>query len=102
MGTGGAPQGVLAAAALRCVGGRMQGRLACRDEGERAQAADCGIEDPERKYGLEDMAAGDVTLAATGITGGNVLDGVRRVHGVCYVHVSPDACVPELPGKAFP
>ena len=86
MGTGGAPQGVLAAAALRCVGGRMQGRLACRDEGERAQAADCGIENPDRKYGLEDMAAGDVTLAATGITSGNVLNGVRRVHGVTLTH----------------
>lgn len=86
MGTGGAPQGVLAAAALRCVGGRMQGRLACRDKGERAQAADCGIEDVDRKYGLDDMAAGDVTLAATGITSGNVLKGVRRVHGVTLTH----------------
>ena len=83
MGIGGAPQGVLAAAALRCSGGTIQGRLAFRDDAERQQvAAANGDIDLERKYGADDMAAGDVTFAATGVTNGAMLRGVRRRRGV--------------------
>ena len=81
MGAGGAPEGVLAAAALRCIGGQMQGRLLFRDEDERARARKLGIEDLDRKYTLEDMAGGDVIFAATGVTDGSMLEGVRRVPG---------------------
>jgi fructose-1,6-bisphosphatase II / sedoheptulose-1,7-bisphosphatase len=78
MGTGGAPEGVLAAAALRCVGGRMQGRLVFRNDDEIARARRWGIEDLDRVYKLEDMARGDCIFAATGVTDGSLLDGVHR------------------------
>ena len=78
LGTGGAPEGVLAAAALRCIGGQMQGRLLFRNEEERARARGCGIEDLNRKYDMEDMARGDVIFAATGVTDGGMLEGIRR------------------------
>jgi fructose-1,6-bisphosphatase II / sedoheptulose-1,7-bisphosphatase len=78
MGTGGAPEGVLAAAALRCVGGRMQGRLVFRNDDEIARARRWGIEDLDRVYKLEDMARGDCIFAATGVTDGTLLDGVHR------------------------
>jgi fructose-1,6-bisphosphatase II / sedoheptulose-1,7-bisphosphatase len=78
IGTGGAPEGVLAAAALRCVGGQMQGRLVFRNDDEIARARRCGIEDLERIYGLEDMAKGDCIFAATGVTDGSLLKGVHR------------------------
>ncbi len=78
MGTGGAPEGVLAAAALRCIGGQMQGRLTFRNDAERARAARCGITDLERTYDLTDLAAGDVVFAATGVTDGTMLQGVHR------------------------
>lgn len=78
MGTGGAPEGVLAAAALRCIGGQMQGRLLFRDEDEKARATRMGISDFDRKYTLEEMASGDVMFAATGVTSGSMLDGVKR------------------------
>ena len=78
MGTGGAPEGVLAAAALRCVGGQMQGKLVFRNEDEVARAHRWGVEDLERIYSLEDMAKGDCIFAATGVTDGSLLKGVHR------------------------
>jgi fructose-1,6-bisphosphatase II / sedoheptulose-1,7-bisphosphatase len=77
MGSGGAPEGVLAAAALRCVGGQFQGRLLFRNDDERARAAKWGIKDLKRKYALMDMASGDVVFAATGVTDGSMLQGVH-------------------------
>ena len=77
LGSGGAPEGVLAAAALRCIGGQMQGRLILDTEEKRARAARMGISDPDRIYGVNDMARGDVLFAATGVTDGNLLSGVR-------------------------
>jgi fructose-1,6-bisphosphatase II / sedoheptulose-1,7-bisphosphatase len=81
IGTGGAPEGVLAAAALRCVGGQMQGRLVFRNEDEVARARRWGIEDLERVYTLEEMASGDCIFAATGVTDGSLLKGVHRGRG---------------------
>ena len=78
MGQGGAPEGVLAAAALRCVGGQFQGRLVFRNADEKARAAKWGVEDLDRIYSLEDLASGDVIFAATGVTDGSLLDGVKR------------------------
>lgn len=78
VGTGGAPEGVLAAAALRCVGGQLQGRLVFRNEDEVARARRWGIEDLERVYTLADMARGDCIFAATGVTDGSLLKGVHR------------------------
>lgn len=77
LGLGGAPEGVLAAAALRSIGGQMQGRLAPSDDGERARAAKMGITDINKKFMLEDLAANDVIFSATGVTGGSLLDGVK-------------------------
>ena len=77
IGTGGAPEGVLAAAALRCVGGQMQGRLVFRNEDEVARARRWGIEDLGRIYTHEEMAKGDCIFAATGVTDGSLLKGVR-------------------------
>jgi fructose-1,6-bisphosphatase II / sedoheptulose-1,7-bisphosphatase len=78
MGTGGAPEGVLAAAALRCVGGQMQGRLLFRNDDEIARARRWGIDDLDRIYNLEEMARGDCIFAATGVTDGSLLSGVKR------------------------
>ncbi len=78
MGTGGAPEGVLAAAALRCIGGNIQGRLLFRNDDERGRAAKVGVQDLDRKYAITDLASGDVIFAATGVTDGNMLQGVRR------------------------
>jgi fructose-1,6-bisphosphatase II / sedoheptulose-1,7-bisphosphatase len=78
MGQGGAPEGVLAAAALRCVGGQFNGRLVFRNDDERARAAKWGIEDLNRIYKLEDLAKGDCIFAATGVTDGSLLKGVKR------------------------
>jgi hypothetical protein len=78
MGAGGAPEGVLAAAALRCVGGQIQGRLLFRNEDEEARARRWGIDDLDRVYALEDMAKGDCIFAATGVTDGSLLEGVHR------------------------
>ena len=86
MGSGGAPEGVLAAAALRCIGGRMQGRLLFRNEDEAGRARRMGIEDLDRKYDLLDLARGDVMFAATGVTGGAMLRGVRRFPGGASTH----------------
>jgi fructose-1,6-bisphosphatase II / sedoheptulose-1,7-bisphosphatase len=78
LGSGGAPEGVLAAAALRCIGGQMQGKLLFEGEDQVARAKEMGITDPNRIYGLEDMAKGDVMFAATGVTTGPMLRGVRH------------------------
>jgi fructose-1,6-bisphosphatase II / sedoheptulose-1,7-bisphosphatase len=86
MGSGGAPEGVLAAAALRCIGGFMQGRLMFRNDDERLRAQRCGIKDFNRKYNLLDLAKGDVMFAATGVTGGTMLQGVRRFAGGAVTH----------------
>jgi fructose-1,6-bisphosphatase II / sedoheptulose-1,7-bisphosphatase len=77
MGSGGAPEGVLAAAALRCIGGQMQGRLLLDNEEKRERARRMGITDPNRKYRSDELASGDVLFAATGVTDGFLLDGVR-------------------------
>ena len=81
MGSGGAPEGVLAAAALRCIGGQMQGRLMFRNEDERARARRLNIDKLDRKYNLDDLAKGDVIFVATGVTDGSMLRGVKRVAG---------------------
>jgi fructose-1,6-bisphosphatase II / sedoheptulose-1,7-bisphosphatase len=78
MGQGGAPEGVLAAAALRCVGGQFQGRLVFRNDAERERAARWGVTDLARIYHLEELASGDVIFAATGVTDGSLLEGVKR------------------------
>lgn len=77
MGIGGAPEGVLAAAALRCIGGQMQGRLQLNTEDKIARAAKMGVTDPNKVYAMEEMAKGDVLFAATGVTDGNLLSGVK-------------------------
>jgi fructose-1,6-bisphosphatase II / sedoheptulose-1,7-bisphosphatase len=77
MGVGGAPEGVLAAAALRCIGGQMQCRLVLDSEEKRGRAAKMGIRDPRKKYAIGDMVKGDCLFAATGVTGGALLDGVK-------------------------
>ncbi|MEO9462022.1 MAG: class II fructose-bisphosphatase [Marinomonas sp.] len=78
MGQGGAPEGVLAAAALRCVGGQFNGRLLFRNDDERGRARKWGIEDLDKIYKLEELAKGDCIFAATGVTAGSLLDGVKR------------------------
>src|SRR5262249_15820361 len=86
MGSGGAPEGVLAAAALRCIGGQMQGRLLFRNDDERARAARWGVTDLNRVYKLLDLAKGNVMFAATGLTTGPMLKGVRRFAGGAITH----------------
>jgi fructose-1,6-bisphosphatase class II len=81
MGIGGAPEGVLAAAALRCVGGDMQGRLKPRNDGEIERAKKMGIKDISKKFSIEELAAGDVMFAATGVTDGDYLQGVHFFPG---------------------
>ncbi|WP_159347221.1 class II fructose-bisphosphatase [Roseomonas harenae] len=78
LGWGGAPEGVLAAAALRCIGGQMQGRLIYENDEQRERAKSMGITDPERVFNVDDMARGDVMFSATGVTTGAMLRGVRR------------------------
>ncbi|WP_221792091.1 class II fructose-bisphosphatase [Aquisediminimonas sediminicola] len=78
MGSGGAPEGVLAAAALRCVGGQFQGRLLFRNDDEKDRAYKWGVTDLNRVYQLEELASGDVIFAATGVTDGSLLAGVKR------------------------
>ncbi len=86
MGIGGAPEGVLAAAALRCIGGQMQGRLVFRNDDERSRAEHCGITDFNRRYDLLELAHGNVMFAATGVTNGTMLGGVRRFSGGAKTH----------------
>lgn len=78
MGAGGAPEGVLAAAALKCMGGQIQGRLLFRNDDEKARAAKAGITDLNVKYNRDDMCRDDVIFAATGVTDGSILRGARR------------------------
>jgi len=77
MGIGGAPEGVLAAAALRCIGGQMQGRLVLDTEEKRQRATHMGIKDLRKKYTMEEMVSGDCLFAATGVTNGSMLKGVK-------------------------
>ena len=78
LGSGGAPEGVLAAAALRCVGGQFKGRLLFRNDDERARAAKWGVTDLDKQYDLTELAKGDCIFAATGVTDGSLLAGVKR------------------------
>ena len=86
LGSGGAPEGVLAAAALKCVGGQFQGRLMIRNDEEKARAEAAGIEDLKRRYGLNDLVSGDTVFIATGVTPGSLLDGVRFRRGEVETH----------------
>ena len=86
VGVGGAPEGVLAAAALRCIGGQMQGRLIFRSSDERQRAERLGITDFDRKYELNELAGGEVMFAATGVTSGTMLKGVRRLRNGAKTH----------------
>ncbi len=86
VGSGGAPEGVLAAAALRCIGGQFQGRLLFRNDDEKGRAHRLGIKDLNRKYDLLELAKGDVMFAATGVTDGSLLRGVRRWSGGASTH----------------
>jgi fructose-1,6-bisphosphatase II / sedoheptulose-1,7-bisphosphatase len=82
LGIGGAPEGVLAAAALACIGGQMQGRLVLDTEEKRERARKMGIKDPRKKYAIQDMVQGDCVFSATGVTSGTMLQGVRFRPGV--------------------
>lgn len=86
IGIGGAPEGVIAAAALRCLGGDMQGVLTFRNEEEKMRARNMGITDLNRVYGLEDLASGNVMFIATGVTNGSFLSGVRYFGGGAHTH----------------
>jgi fructose-1,6-bisphosphatase II / sedoheptulose-1,7-bisphosphatase len=86
MGVGGAPEGVLAAAALCCIGGQIQGRLIATNAHQRERARAAGIVDLGRKYKMHDMASGDVSFAATGITDGSLLEGVRLTRNTIHTH----------------
>lgn len=86
VGQGKAPEGVLAAAALRCAGGQMQARFAFRNDQEKFQAQRNGLKDASRRFELEDLVSGDVIFAATGVTKGSLLDGAKRVRGVIETH----------------
>ncbi|MDE1939015.1 MAG: class II fructose-bisphosphatase [Alphaproteobacteria bacterium] len=86
IGRGGAPEGVLAASALRCVGGQFQARLFFKSDDEKRRAAKLGITDFDRKYTLKELASGDVIFAATGVTNGTMLQGVRRTQDFIFTH----------------
>jgi fructose-1,6-bisphosphatase II / sedoheptulose-1,7-bisphosphatase len=111
IGQGGAPEGVLAAAALRCIGGQMQGRLHFRNDDEVARARRVGIDDLDKTYDLEGLASGPTIFSATGVTQGSLLDGVKIMGGRVHTHTlimnSVDSAVQRLrssrpynPGKA--
>ena len=84
VGQGGAPEGVLAAAALKCVGGQMQGRLIFRNDDERKRAERVGITDLDRLYNLDELASGETVFCATGVTSGGLLEGVRIEPGMAH------------------
>jgi fructose-1,6-bisphosphatase II / sedoheptulose-1,7-bisphosphatase len=86
IGQGGAPEGVLACAALKCVGGQFQGRLVFRNDDEKGRATRLGLTDFDRKYELEEMVKADCIFAATGVTKGALLDGVRVADGFVHTH----------------
>lgn len=89
VGSGGAPEGVLAAAALKCVGGQMQGRLVFRNDEERGRADKTGITDYDKKYSLNELASGETVFCATGVTKGGLVDGVVHANG----HIETDTLV---------
>jgi fructose-1,6-bisphosphatase II / sedoheptulose-1,7-bisphosphatase len=97
VGQGGAPEGVLAAAALKCVGGQMFGRLVFRNEDEKKRATRVGITDFGKTYSLNELASGETVFCATGVTKGSLLDGVlhrdARVHTHTLVMTSTDGMV---------
>ena len=103
LGIGGAPEGVLAAGALRCVGGQMQGRLILDTPEKVARAATMGIKDPNKKYDLNELASGDVVVAATGVTDGGLLSGVRFdgnvIHTETIVYRSLTGTVRRIAGE---
>lgn len=86
LGIGGAPEGVLAAAALKCLNGDMQGQLKFRNEEEKERAKRMGLEDLDKIFSIEDLAKGDVMFAATGVTNGDLLKGIRYFGGGAYTH----------------
>jgi fructose-1,6-bisphosphatase II / sedoheptulose-1,7-bisphosphatase len=86
VGQGGAPEGVLAAAALKCVGGQFQGRLVFRNDDERARADRAGVTDLKRRYMLDELVSKDAIFIATGVTNGSLLSGVRVADGVVHTH----------------
>ncbi|MGE0830988.1 MAG: class II fructose-bisphosphatase [Hyphomonadaceae bacterium] len=86
VGQGGAPEGVLAASALKCVGGQFQGRLVFRNDDEKKRADKVGITDLKRKYLLNDLVTTDAIFVATGVTSGSMLSGVRNAGGYCHTH----------------
>ena len=100
IGSGGAPEGVLAAAALRCVGGQMQGRLKFRNDDEIARARRVGIDQLDTKYDLDGLAAGPTIFSVTGVTQGSLLDGVKirgsRVHTHTLIMNSVDGSIQRL------
>jgi fructose-1,6-bisphosphatase II / sedoheptulose-1,7-bisphosphatase len=86
VGSGGAPEGVLAATALKCVGGQFQGRLVIRDAAERQRAEAAGISDLKRRYTLDELVSDDAVFVAAGVTAGSLLEGVRMVGGFVLAH----------------
>jgi fructose-1,6-bisphosphatase II / sedoheptulose-1,7-bisphosphatase len=104
VGQGKAPEGVLAAAALRCVGGQIQARFAFRNEAEKYAAQRGGLKDAGRRFELSDLVSGDVLFAATGVTKGELLDGVRRDNGHILTHTmvmtSADGMVRKIRSSA--
>lgn len=86
LGSGGAPEGVLAAAALKCVGGQFQARLVFRNDDERIRAERAGVTDLKRRYALDELVSTDAVFLATGVTSGSLLDGVRVRKGCAYTH----------------
>jgi fructose-1,6-bisphosphatase II / sedoheptulose-1,7-bisphosphatase len=86
IGQGGAPEGVLAAAALKCVGGQFQGRLVFRNDDERARAERTGVTDFKRRYLLDELVSDDAIFLMTGVTQGALVDGVRVADGIVTTH----------------
>jgi fructose-1,6-bisphosphatase II len=86
MGSGGAPEGVIAAAALRCMGGDFQGQLIFRKDEEKQRATKMGVKDFDKIYKIEELARGNVMFCATGVTQGTFLDGVRFISGGATTH----------------
>ena len=85
-GTGGAPEGVLAAAALQCIGGQMQTRLVIRNDNEKKRAEKAGIKDLDKKYYIDDLAFGDIVFVATGVTEGTMVKGVKKYSNSFLTH----------------
>ena len=85
-GTGGAPEGVLAAAALQCIGGQIQTRLVIRNDDEKKRAEKLGITDLEKKYNIDDLATGDIVFVATGVTEGTMVQGVKKLGNLYTTH----------------